>query len=70
MSKFKLDLVEVGSRIRGLRGRMNQQDLAHFLGISQGQLSKIELGKLPPTLEVLVLLSDKFGKTIDWIVNG
>ncbi len=69
-SKPKVDLTAIGSRIRGLRGEIRQEVLAAYLRIRQGQLSKIETGKTAPTLEVLTLLSDKFHKSIDWIVRG
>jgi len=49
---------------------MFQEDLAAYLGISQGQLSKIERGMMGPTLETLARLSERFGKSIDWIVRG
>jgi len=49
---------------------MKQVEFASELGISQAQLSKIERGEVAPTLELLVLLSNKFKKTVDWIVNG
>jgi transcriptional regulator with XRE-family HTH domain len=49
---------------------MLQEELAEYLGISQGQLSKIERGKLGPTAEVLLRLSEKFGKSTDWMLAG
>jgi len=64
------DLELIGSRIRELRGEILQEELAAYLGISQGQLSKIERGKLGPTAEVLLRLVEKFGKTADWILTG
>jgi len=72
MSKSKklADLDSIGSRIRGLRGEMHQEELAEYLGISQGQLSKVERGKLAPTAEMLVRLIEKFGKGADWILTG
>ena len=65
-----LDLRAMGSRIRALRGNVLQEELALKLGISQGQLSKIEGGRLAPTLETLVRLANQFGKSLDWIVTG
>jgi transcriptional regulator with XRE-family HTH domain len=62
--------VAIGSRIRKLRGHIFQEDLAAYLEISQGHLSKIERGKGAPTIEVLFLLSERFHKTIDWILRG
>jgi len=64
------DLETIGSRIRELRGEILQEELAVYLGISQGQLSKIEGGKLGPTAEVLVRLARKFGKSTDWLLTG
>ncbi len=65
-----LDLNAIGARIRALRGEMLQEELAPKLGISQGQLSKIESGRLAPTLEALVRLANQFGKSLDWIITG
>jgi len=64
------DLEVIGARIRELRGEMLQEELAASLGISQGQLSKIEHGKLGPTAEVLLRLAEKFGKSADWMLTG
>jgi transcriptional regulator with XRE-family HTH domain len=69
-SRELADLEAIGSRIRELRGETLQEELAAYLGISQGQLSKIEHGKLPPTAEVLLRLVEKFGKSADWILTG
>jgi len=69
-SKAKADLKAIGERIREIRGEVLQEELAVYLGISQGQLSKIERGKMAPTVESLVRLSDRFGKSVDWIVRG
>ena len=66
----KADLSAIGSRIRALRGDILQDDLAGYLHIRQGQLSKIERGKTAPSVEVLVLLSDRFHKSVDWILRG
>ena len=69
-AKTKPDFVAIGSRIRKLRGDVFQEDMADYLGISQGHLSKIERGKGAPTIETLLLLSERFRKSIDWILRG
>jgi len=69
-NKTKPDLVAIGSRVRKLRGDIFQEEMAEYLGISQGQLSKIERGKRAPTIEILLFLSDRFRKSIDWILRG
>jgi transcriptional regulator with XRE-family HTH domain len=68
--KIKPDFVAIGSRIKKLRGNVFQEDMADYLGISQGHLSKIERGKGAPTIETLLLLSERFHKSIDWILRG
>ena len=69
-AKKLANLEIIGSRIRELRGEMLQEELATYLGISQGQLSKIESGKLGPTAEVLLRLVERFGKSTDWVLTG
>ena len=69
-SKTRLDLKGIGERIQELRGEILQEVLAAHLGISQGQLSKVERGKMAPTIDTLLRLSDRFGKSLDWIVKG
>jgi transcriptional regulator with XRE-family HTH domain len=69
-SKLSVDLEAIGSRIRELRGEARQEELAVFLGVSQGQLSKIERGKSGPTAEMLIRLAERFGKSADWILTG
>jgi transcriptional regulator with XRE-family HTH domain len=69
-NKAKADLVAIGNRIRGLRGPLHQEEIAAYLQVSQGHLSKIERGKIAPSIEILLLLSDKFRKSVDWILRG
>jgi len=68
--KSNVNLGAIGSRIRELRGELLQEELAAYLGISQGQLSKIERGKLGPSAEILVRLVERFGRSADWILQG
>jgi DNA-binding XRE family transcriptional regulator len=68
--KVKVDLIAIGSRIRKLRADIHQEDLAAYLHVSQGHLSKIERGKIAPSIEILILISDKFRKSVDWILRG
>ena len=65
-----LDLRAIGRRILVLRGDTRQEDLASALGISQGQLSKIEHGVIAPTLDVLVRVANRFEKSADWLLFG
>ena len=52
------------------KGSPLQEELAAYLHIRQGQLSKIERGMAAPSIEVLILLSDRFRKRVDWILRG
>jgi transcriptional regulator with XRE-family HTH domain len=66
-----VDLAAIGRRIRELRGFDTQQaEFAQMLGVSQSVLSKYERGATEPSLEVLVKLCKRFGKTLDWLVLG
>jgi DNA-binding transcriptional regulator YiaG len=65
-----VNLFEVGTRIRKLRGQITQEEFARALGISQAQLSKYELGQSAVPLGVLVKLAKKSGGTADWILTG
>jgi len=68
--RSKPDLKAIGLRIRELRGDMRQEDIALQLGVSQGQLSKVERGRMPPTLEMLLAVANRFSKSLNWIVRG
>jgi transcriptional regulator with XRE-family HTH domain len=61
----------VGRRIRELRGfGMTQADFAQRIGVSQGYLSMIEHGQGEIGPEVLLALSQEFGKSIEWLLTG
>jgi transcriptional regulator with XRE-family HTH domain len=49
---------------------VSSQSSAEFLGVSQTQLSKYEIGQSAPTLEVLLKLKAYSGRSIDRIVTG
>jgi DNA-binding transcriptional regulator YiaG len=66
----EVNLLEVGARIRRLRGRITQEEFSRALGISQAQLSKYELGLSAVPLGVLMKLAKKSGGTADWILTG
>jgi transcriptional regulator with XRE-family HTH domain len=64
LGKFSL------SKMGMVREDAPQEELAAYLHIRQGQLSKIERGIAAPSIEVLILLSDRFRKSVDWILRG
>ncbi len=69
-TKKRADLKAIGQRIGELRGSERQDDLAPFLGISQGQLSRIERGIQAPTIEVVLRLAERFKTSTEWILRG
>jgi transcriptional regulator with XRE-family HTH domain len=68
--RTKVDLSAIGHRIRKIRGQILQEELCAYLHVTQGHFSKIERGKTAPSLEMLILLSDRFHQTVDWILRG
>jgi len=69
-SDSDVDLQALGGRLRQLRAQTTQEEFAMFLGISQAQLSKYELGQSAPPLTVVVRLAEKYGRSTDWILTG
>ena len=66
-----VDWKTVGRRIRGLRGfEMTQADFAQQIGVTQGYLSMIEHGQREIGGEVLLKISRRFGKSIEWLLTG
>ena len=61
-----------GARIRELRIAKNftQDDLAEHMNVSHGYISFIESGKRGCSVDVLIVLSNLFGVSIDYIVLG
>jgi transcriptional regulator with XRE-family HTH domain len=70
-SATKVDWKSVGERLRELRGfRTSQADFAHALQISQSQLSRYETGQSEMGAELLLRISQKFSKSIEWLLTG
>jgi len=68
-------LAAIGQRIRELRladgtGASRQMEFAKAIGITQGQLSKIEAGQAAASLDVLLRLRERYGRSVDWILTG
>lgn len=61
----------MGRRLRELRGfDAHQEELARELGISQSQLSRYEKGRSEIGPELLLKISQKFGKSVEWLLTG
>jgi transcriptional regulator with XRE-family HTH domain len=66
-----IDWKSVGRRVRELRGfDMTQTEFANRIGISQNYVSDVERGKVEIGAEILLRISQEFGKTIEWLLTG
>jgi transcriptional regulator with XRE-family HTH domain len=71
ITKPSIDWKVVGRRLRQLRGfEIAQAQFAREIGISQGQLSRYEKGRSEIGAEILLRLSRRSGKTIEWLLTG
>jgi transcriptional regulator with XRE-family HTH domain len=69
--KTSIDWKAVGRRIRELRGfAMTQEELARQIGVSQSYLSKMEDGHAAIGSEILLKISQEFGKPMEWLLTG
>lgn len=60
----------LGLRIIRKKKNLNQLKVAFDLNISREALSHYENGKRSPDIEMLRRLSEYFGVSIDYLVNG
>ena len=66
-----LDLRAIGRRIRELRGLdITQVQFAKRIRVAQSHLSALEHGDTQPCAEVLLAISQEFGKSVDWLLTG
>jgi len=58
-------------KIKELRKEKNisQKELSEKIGIDNSQLSKIEKGKMMPTLHQLMEISSIFNVSLDWLIG-
>ena len=67
------DLVEMGERIKELRkmNHMTQAQLAELLHLSdKSAVSKIENGIKPLSIDQVVIISDAFGTSLNYLIRG
>lgn len=67
------NLLEIGKRIKLVRGRHNQADFGRKLGLSQAKLSLLETGRVRrPQVEVLFKICMLIDPPINlqWLVTG
>lgn len=64
--------MEIGSRIKEQRELKNwsQDELAEILNISRQSISKWELNKVYPSIDMLIKMSDLFDVSLDELIKG
>lgn len=60
----------VGLREIRIKKKLNQQKVAMDLSISREAISFYENGKRSPNIETLVILSNYFNVSIDYLITG
>lgn len=65
-------MTSLGERLQALRKSrgLSQEQLAEQAGVSRQAVSKWELGESTPELDKVILLSDFFGVTTDYLIKG
>ena len=62
--------IEIGHRIRQLRGKKNQIYFANKIQIEPKYLSKYETGRVTPPLKVLWKIMEECNISLDWLLAG
>lgn len=67
----KSNKIQIIKNIKLLRAshKLTQADLAKILNLSFQQISNLENGRRNLTLEQALLINQKFGVSIDWLVG-
>ena len=62
----------IGERLKILRNdkKLTLQQLADLIGTHKGNLSSYESNKYEPSAQTVIMLSNIFGVTTDWILKG
>lgn len=63
---------DISGRIKMVRkkNKLNQQEFAKIIGLSQTHISKIESGKGKPSDKTLRIIAVEFGVNFDWLKSG
>ena len=63
---------DIGYRIKCIRkeNNLNQIQFAKSIGISQGNLSEIEMGKSNPSTETLISIRTQYNVNLNWLLTG
>jgi len=69
MTKQKLK-VEIGQRVKALRGKMTQAEFGKLFKKSQDAICAYEKGIVFPPIDVIVKMAETFGVSVEWIITG
>jgi transcriptional regulator with XRE-family HTH domain len=63
---------DIGKRINQIRRELNlsQVKFAKLCNLNSPALSQYEAGVRKPSLEILILLANKFNLSLDWLILG
>ncbi|WP_159884494.1 helix-turn-helix domain-containing protein [Paenibacillus puerhi] len=63
---------DIGYRIKCIRkeNNLNQIQFAKSIGISQGNLSEIEMGNSNPSAETLISIRTQYNVNLNWLLTG
>lgn len=66
----KFSPVQVGQRIRRIRGKLTQTDFAKVLGVyKQNYISRYERGRVPSP-DLLIRIAEYGKVSLDWLLTG
>ena len=60
----------LGGRLKNLRGKRTQEEVAKQIGVSRARYSHYENGRSEPDYETLKKLADYYKVTIDYLLTG
>ena len=64
------DSIGFAVRLKQLRGEMSQEQLSAELNVTQGYIGHLETARRKPYIDFIILLSQKFGKSLDLLLTG
>ena len=62
--------IKIGNRLKILRGKKTQTEFANDIGTTLRTYQHYESGGRQPAPDTLKVISDKYGKSVDWILKG
>lgn len=61
--------LDVGRRIKQIRGKLRQSEFAEIIGVQQGTISVYEKGRIPEPL-ILQRIAEYGKTTVEWLLKG